>query len=236
MLRWARSLTLVFIAALAACGLFIASFAGGIIARERLTARPTIVVETISEPELDPREVEAIYASIPPLVPAPLPVIQASYPETRNSYAGRMAQEEILAVRDYLIGFGTKVVEIDLTEQTLTAWQRGEVLWSTRVSTGRKDKPTRSGVWQVLDKYDVAWGSAYDAGAREIWQMPYWLGIYYAGSSENGIHELPFINGRREGERSLGQAVSHGCVRVPKGTAKTLYDWVDVGTPVIIHS
>ncbi len=235
MLRWVRSLTLVFIAALAAGGLFIVSFAGGVIARERLAASPTVVVVSVAEPALDPQAIEAIYASISPLVPAPLPVIQASYPETRNSYAGRMTQEEVLAVRDYLIGFGTKVVEIDLTEQTMTAWQRGEVLWSTRVSTGRKDKPTRSGVWQVLDKYPVAWGSAFEDGDQQVWKMPYWLGIYYAGASENGIHELPFINGRREGERSLGRAVSHGCVRVPKGTAKTLYDWVDVGTPVVIR-
>lgn len=235
MVRLARWLTIICFVALAAGGLFAVSFIVGAVAVERLTATPAVAVVPIAEPDPDPKELAALYASIPSLAPALLPVIAVRYPETRNSYDERLTEADIVSVRDYLIGLGTKMVEIDLGDQTMTAWQRGQILWTSKISTGRKDKPTRSGVWKVLDKHEVAWGSAYDSGSPQVWKMPYWLGIYYAGISENGIHELPFINGVREGERSLGRAVSHGCVRVPNGTAKTLYDWVDVGTPVIVH-
>jgi lipoprotein-anchoring transpeptidase ErfK/SrfK len=54
--------------------------------------------------------------------------------------------------------------------------------------------------------------------------------------SEYGIHELPeWPDGTKEGESHLGTPVSHGCVRLGRGDAQAVYDWVEVGTPVFIH-
>ncbi|MBI3305225.1 L,D-transpeptidase [Candidatus Parcubacteria bacterium] len=220
--------------AVAAAALFAFGFGGAAFFRARsdLAATIPLAVPIVS---LVPAEVETTQRDIPALAPAVLPEAPRAYPDVPTSYEQSLSEHDIVTVRDFLVGYGANFVEIDLGVQTMTAWERGSVLWTSRISTGRKDKPTRAGVWKVLDKLDVAWGSAYDDGSAQVWKMPYWLGIYYAGASENGIHELPFINGVREGERSLGRAVSHGCVRVPKGTAKTLFDWVQVGTPVVIH-
>ncbi|MBI4099240.1 L,D-transpeptidase [Candidatus Parcubacteria bacterium] len=220
--------------AVAAAALFAFGFGGAVLLRARsdLTATILLAAPAVS---LVPAEGEASQREIPALAPAALPEAPHAYPDTPDSYEQRLLEPDIAAVRDFLVGYGAKFVEIDLGGQTMTVWERGSVLWTSRISTGRTDKPTRAGVWKVLDKRDVAWGSAYDDGSTQVWKMPYWLGIYYAGASENGIHELPFINGVREGERSLGRAVSHGCVRVPRGTAKTLFDWVHVSTPVVIH-
>jgi hypothetical protein len=65
--------------------------------------------------------------------------------------------------------------------------------------------------------------------------MPNWLGIYWAGSLENGIHALPILsNGQRLWDGYLGTRVSFGCVILGIADAQTLYDWADVGTPVVI--
>ena len=66
--------------------------------------------------------------------------------------------------------------------------------------------------------------------------MPYWLGIYYVGRMENGIHALPIDrNGRMLWAGYLGTPVSFGCIILSTENARTLYHWADVGVPVWIH-
>ena len=97
-------------------------------------------------------------------------------------------------------------------------------------STGGYGSPTVPGNYHVLDKIPNAYASTWNL------QMPYWLGIYYAGTLENGIHALPILsNGQRLWEGYLGQRVSYGCVILSTEAARTLYHWAEIGTPVIIH-
>lgn len=124
-----------------------------------------------------------------------------------------------------------KEIEIDLSEQKLRTWQDGKVLGEYGVSSGKTSTPTRVGDFSVLSKLPMAHG----CGQGQCWDMPYWLGVYLVGGAENGIHELPFINGRREGQGSIGWPVSHGCVRLPIGPAELVYSWADIGISVKIH-
>ena len=127
--------------------------------------------------------------------------------------------------------FKGKVIEIDLSTQRFLTWQDGILLGNFIMSTGKSSTPTRTGRFKILDHYRMAYGSA----DGQNWAMPYWMGIYWAGSTENGIHELPFLDGVREGNWDLGRAVSHGCIRLPIGVASVVYKWAIKGTPVIIH-
>jgi lipoprotein-anchoring transpeptidase ErfK/SrfK len=71
-----------------------------------------------------------------------------------------------------------------------------------------------------------------------IWRlkMPYWLGIYYVGNIENGIHALPIRpDGTVMWGGFLGQKASYGCVILSNQAAKLIYDWADIGTRVDIH-
>jgi len=69
----------------------------------------------------------------------------------------------------------------------------------------------------------------------QVWSMPYFVGIYQAGSTENGIHELPFLNGYRESSSSIGYPISHGCVRLRIGEAEKVYNFSKIDTPVYVH-
>lgn len=124
-----------------------------------------------------------------------------------------------------------KYIDIDVSEQKFRYYQQGFLLGEFLTSTGKPSTPTRLGEFNVISKYPIAWG----AGDGQVWKMPYFIGFYTAGGLQNGIHELPFIDGYREGERSLGLAVSHGCVRLNIGPAEEVYNWVQIGDQIIVH-
>ncbi|HJX39601.1 MAG TPA: LysM peptidoglycan-binding domain-containing protein [Anaerolineae bacterium] len=123
-----------------------------------------------------------------------------------------------------------KRIVIDLSEQHMYVYQDGGLLWSWVTSTGMPGAATIPGNFQVLTKVPNAY--AYTWGL----QMPYWLGIYWAGSLQNGIHALPIMaDGRILWDGYLGQPVSYGCIILSTENAQTLYNWADVGTPVDIQ-
>jgi lipoprotein-anchoring transpeptidase ErfK/SrfK len=66
--------------------------------------------------------------------------------------------------------------------------------------------------------------------------MPYWLGIYWAGGSENGIHGLPYNakTGVQVWAGSVGKKITYGCVMLDNVNAKMLYNMAWIGMPVII--
>jgi LysM repeat protein len=125
-------------------------------------------------------------------------------------------------------GGGRRIV-VDLSEQHLYAYVGETLVHSFVVSTG-VGGGTRTGTFRVLDKYPNAYASTWDL------QMPYWMGIYWAGGLENGIHALPILsNGQRLWEGYLGRPASFGCVILGALEARTLYEWAAIGTPVIIQ-
>jgi LysM repeat protein len=124
---------------------------------------------------------------------------------------------------------GPKRIEIDVSEQRMYVWAGGTLIWRFVVSTGMAGYPTRRGSFAVQSKIPNAWSSPW-----QLW-MPNWLGIYWAGSTENGIHALPVINGRRLWGGNLGTPISYGCIVLGTQEAEMLYNWADLGTPVIVR-
>jgi LysM repeat protein len=123
-------------------------------------------------------------------------------------------------------GSGQRIV-VDLSDQRMYVYYDGELVWNWVVSTGEPGRSTAVGHWKVLNKIPNAWASTWGL------KMPYWLGIYWAGSLQNGIHALPIMtNGRTLWAGYLGTPVSFGCIILSTENARTLYDWVAVGTPV----
>jgi LysM repeat protein len=120
-----------------------------------------------------------------------------------------------------------KRIVVDLSAQRMYVYQNGQLLWNWVVSTGRPGQATAVGHYKVLNKLPNAYAYTWSL------QMPYWLGIYWAGHLQNGIHALPIqANGQRLWAGYLGRPVSYGCVILGTKNAKTLYNWARVGTPV----
>jgi lipoprotein-anchoring transpeptidase ErfK/SrfK len=124
---------------------------------------------------------------------------------------------------------GNKYILIDISEQHMYVYEGDALVYSFVSSTGMHNA-TRAGSFSVLDKIPNAYGATWD-----IW-MPNWLGIYWAGSMENGIHALPILpNGATLWAGYLGVPISYGCIVLGTYEAQLLYDWADIGTPVEIQ-
>lgn len=126
--------------------------------------------------------------------------------------------------------FPPKRIEVNLSNQHFYAWEGDQLIYSFATSTGLPGRDTAPGHFKVLDKIPNAYSS--------IWrlQMPYWLGIYYVGTVENGIHALPIRpDGTVMWGGLLGTRQSYGCIILGTEAARLVYEWAEVGTAVDIH-
>lgn len=119
-----------------------------------------------------------------------------------------------------------KAIKVNTAKQEIEYFTGNFNLGKFRVSTGKRSTPTPKGEFKIVNKAPRAWSKKFG-----LW-MPYWMGMK---DGSFGFHELPeWPNGYKEGEKHIGTPVSHGCIRLGVGDAKKLYDWVEVGTKVII--
>jgi len=124
---------------------------------------------------------------------------------------------------------GSKYILVDISEQHMYVYDGDTLIYSFVASTGINNA-TRVGTFAVQSKIPNAYGSTWD-----IW-MPNWLGIYWAGGLENGIHALPILpNGATLWEGYLGRPVSYGCVVLGTYESGLLYNWAEIGTTVEIQ-
>jgi lipoprotein-anchoring transpeptidase ErfK/SrfK len=133
------------------------------------------------------------------------------------------------AAASYSSGGGGKYILVDISEQHLYAYEGDTLVFSFVASTGINNG-TRVGTFAVQSKIPNAYGATWN-----IW-MPNWLGIYWSGGLENGIHALPILpNGSQLWAGFLGRPISYGCVVLGAYESQLLYDWAEIGTPVEIQ-
>jgi lipoprotein-anchoring transpeptidase ErfK/SrfK len=166
--------------------------------------------------------------SIPTSVPTPMPAA--------TEVTGSMVMEIVSGAQVSngnqvpVISYnGSKYILVDISEQHMYVYESDALIYSFVASTGIRNS-TRIGMFQVQTKLPNAYGSTWN-----IW-MPNWLGIYYSGGLENGIHALPILpNGATLWAGFLGSPVSYGCVVLDTYDSQLLYDWAELGTPVEIR-
>lgn len=121
-----------------------------------------------------------------------------------------------------------KYIDVNLSTQIMTVFENGKVLDSFLISSGKRGMDTPKGEHQIYNKHPRPWSKKYGLF------MPYWMAITPSG--QFGIHELPeWPGGYKEGQNHLGIPVSHGCMRLGVGPAGFVYDWAEVGTPVLVY-
>ncbi len=120
-----------------------------------------------------------------------------------------------------------RYIDIDISSQALFIFENGFEKGAFKVSTGIRGMDTPIGTFEVMGKSTRPWSQKYSL------YMPWFIQFTREG---HGIHELPeWPGGVKEGTHHLGIPVSHGCVRLGVGPAKVVYDFVENGTPVVIH-
>ncbi len=120
---------------------------------------------------------------------------------------------------------------VSISRQRCYLFQGGALTDAWACSTARTGYWTRIGNFSVQTKLPKAYGSRWG-----FW-MPYWLGIYYSGGSENGIHGLPFNakTGFKDWGNKIGTPISFGCIVLQDAAAQKLYNVAYIGMPVNIR-
>jgi len=123
-----------------------------------------------------------------------------------------------------------KLIVVGLAEQRMVVYEGDWQVFDFIVSTGEPGRETAVGEFEIQNKIDVAYASTWNL------DMPYWMGIYWAGPLQNGIHSLPIVKhtGQKLWDGYLGQRVSYGCIILGDDDAAKLYNWAEVGAKVKI--
>ncbi len=116
---------------------------------------------------------------------------------------------------------GTKWIEVNLSEQTLTAWQGDVTVMHTLISSGLAGTPTVTGRFTIGNKYQAQrmTGPGYD-----LPNVPYVM-YFFSGYAIHGAYW----------HNNFGAPMSHGCVNMRTNESQMLYDWAPSGTEVYVH-
>ncbi len=143
---------------------------------------------------------------------------------------------------------GRKLIEVNITEQTLYAYQGSTLITTSLVSTGIEPNGTEEGVFHVrykLAKQDMA-GTTGPNGEVVALGDDAAKDAAQAGRDEVGyvVKDVPnvmYINMDAEAmhgaywHNNFGNPMSHGCINLPLDFATFLYGWAPLGTVVWVH-
>ncbi len=120
------------------------------------------------------------------------------------------------------------IVRVDLQQRQLTIVDHGVQTTMQTIAVGSEDNPTPTGTFFITDKIDTANDEgAYGPFAIGLSAYSETLSEFAGGNGQIGIH------GTNE-PTSIGQAVSHGCVRLPNEIITMLANELPLGTMVVI--
>lgn len=188
----------------------------------------SFAIAEISKPTYTPSPtVTFTPTNTPTITPEPIAQAEIILDTPTSEYVAPIAQNyhaEAPAVYT-----GGKYILVDISQQHMYVYEGDVLVFSFVASTGMNNA-TRVGNFSVLNKIPNAYGATWN-----IW-MPNWLGIYWAGSLQNGIHALPILpSGAQLWSGYLGVPISYGCVVLGAYESQLLYDWAEIGTPVEIQ-
>jgi LysM repeat protein len=140
-------------------------------------------------------------SSIPTLQPAPLS-IPTPQPAPDTAQAG-------------------KWIDVNLSEQRLTAFEGRNAVLSVLISGGTSAHPTVVGKFSVNRKVR---SQTMSGPGYHLPNVP-WVMYFYQAYAVHGTYW----------HNNFGHPMSHGCVNVTIADAAWLYAWASIGTPVVTH-
>lgn len=121
---------------------------------------------------------------------------------------------------------GGTFIEVDMTEQHLYYYVKGELVFETDVVTG-KTAGNRRGTPEGVNFVYAKQRNRTLRGEDYATFVKYWMPVV----KNVGLHDADWR--RKFGGEIYKKNGSHGCINLPSDVAKELYDMVEIGTPVV---
>ena len=150
------------------------------------------------------------------------------YTVARGGYATRRSAVRVAEAvsRPRRVPEGARWIHVDLSEQTLVAYEGDDPVFATTVSTGREGFETPTGLFQVRSKHVSTTMDDLNAGeeAYLIEDVPWTM--YFEGSY--ALHAAFW-------HHSFGRVRSHGCVNLAPADARWIFQWSTPTLPAAWH-
>ncbi|MBF6977557.1 peptidoglycan binding domain-containing protein [Aerococcaceae bacterium zg-BR22] len=160
--------------------------------------------------------------------------------ETQNIIKDLRAGEDVTRKAAF-VGVGTRLgeandigdtyVEVDLANQMMYLYYKGEVIVSTNIVSGKLSTPTVPGanaVIEMLTNTNLV-GTAPGQTTQYSAPVSYWIRFDYQAQ---GIHDASWQSSF--GGNTYQYAGSLGCINTPLDQVAVIYEYVEYGTPVIV--
>ena len=121
-----------------------------------------------------------------------------------------------------------KEIVVSISAQAMWAYESGELVQSSYVSTGTADVPqtvTPIGYWSILSKYEVQ--DMEGTISDEYYFVEDVPNVMYFDNLGNALHGTYWHS-------NFGAPMSHGCVNLPLDVAAWMYQWAPIGTAVSV--
>ncbi len=127
-----------------------------------------------------------------------------------------------------------KLIYVNIGSQYLYAYDQGDLIYSSPVTTGKNGFATVKGEFKIYAKtrnrtlISPFTTDKNDSLYYEV-DVAYWMPFY----SGYGLHDAPWRS--RFGGQDYTWNGSHGCVNMPTATTKFIWNWAEIGTPVYVN-
>lgn len=123
----------------------------------------------------------------------------------------------------------TKIIVVNITDQTLKTLYQGKVESQTKITSGKKNFETPTGEFLLINKAkNIRLKAPSPRFGNYDLKVQYWLGF----GNGYGFHDAYWRSSFGGDDREYGG--SHGCINMPLEAVESLYDWAEVGTEVYI--
>lgn len=123
------------------------------------------------------------------------------------------------------VGSQERWIDVNLTTQTLVAYEGETPVLQSLISSGTWQYPTVTGQFRTWIKYESQNMTGYHLGYNyELPNVPYVMYFY----KDFAIHGAYWHN-------NFGTPMSHGCVNMNPTDAGWLFEWAPLGTVVNVH-
>ncbi len=163
-----------------------------------------------------------------PLAPSPIKLLTPNTPKFATSTLFPPSKQPI----PNTIEANVQLV-IKLNQRRVYIYQNQQLKTSYPIAVGREGWETPVGEYQVIEMI-----------SQPTWEHPLtgdiippgpdnplgerWIGFWTDGKNSIGFHGTP-------NTETVGQAASHGCIRMFNQDVLTLFEMVKIGTPVIVE-
>lgn len=161
------------------------------------------------------------HTATPSATPSPTPTLTPSPTATATIGADVSGLEKHFVELPRGVGPNERWIDVNLTNQTLEAYEGSTLVRSFVISSGRAGSPTVTGQFKIWIKVRIQDMSGPGYYIRDVPWVMYFYGDY-------GIHGTWWHN-------NFGTPMSAGCVNMTVEDSQWMYNWASVGTTVQVH-